>query len=382
MVALKPGAKVKILAALVAVAMLLSTGLSVKYSYSQDGGIEKTSGAKSWIELRDPQVIIDGSKILAEADIHNAGGKLLSERNYTVKFRVSARRPAVPTFSIKKAATLEIGETMKIRREFTPEELGVKSVKDAKSSLGKGVNAECVECDLDADQKADLFERENGELVEIGNGFRLLSRSSGVTEMPASIEVLSSTPGPSKKQLRILNGQASADSKFFYIVTSKGDENPNIGVLKINEGAYTVVNVEAGFEVDRALVCPTPGKESSSKCLEKRFEAEKPVEKEVVEEEEEMQEKENKGNKEKDNMEETKADEVEKEKKEEGIQDADSDGVADSKDNCPQKYNPEQRDKDGDGIGDRCDSEKVEKKPSFTESMTDMLSAVGSWFVG
>ena len=39
--------------------------------------------------------------------------------------------------------------------------------------------------------------------------------------------------------------------------------------------------------------------------------------------------------------------------------DADADGVADDSDNCPDIYNPEQKDSDGDGIGDVCDDEIV-----------------------
>ena len=36
-------------------------------------------------------------------------------------------------------------------------------------------------------------------------------------------------------------------------------------------------------------------------------------------------------------------------------QDADNDGVVDSEDNCPNLFNPDQADSDGDGIGDVCD---------------------------
>lgn len=35
--------------------------------------------------------------------------------------------------------------------------------------------------------------------------------------------------------------------------------------------------------------------------------------------------------------------------------DADNDGVPDSRDNCPNQYNPDQSDQDGDGLGDACD---------------------------
>ncbi len=38
------------------------------------------------------------------------------------------------------------------------------------------------------------------------------------------------------------------------------------------------------------------------------------------------------------------------------IKDTDQDGIADEKDNCPYKYNPEQKDEDGDGVGNKCDN--------------------------
>ena len=38
-------------------------------------------------------------------------------------------------------------------------------------------------------------------------------------------------------------------------------------------------------------------------------------------------------------------------------QDADGDGVLDSSDNCSSTFNPFQRDTDGDGIGDVCDTD-------------------------
>jgi hypothetical protein len=35
--------------------------------------------------------------------------------------------------------------------------------------------------------------------------------------------------------------------------------------------------------------------------------------------------------------------------------DADHDGIPDSRDNCPAKWNSNQKDRDGDGLGDACD---------------------------
>ena len=37
--------------------------------------------------------------------------------------------------------------------------------------------------------------------------------------------------------------------------------------------------------------------------------------------------------------------------------DVDEDGIPDSKDNCPEHYNPNQEDRDGDGKGDACDAQ-------------------------
>jgi hypothetical protein len=39
-----------------------------------------------------------------------------------------------------------------------------------------------------------------------------------------------------------------------------------------------------------------------------------------------------------------------------GSGDRDGDGVPDTVDNCPDAFNPDQRDSDGDGIGDVCDT--------------------------
>jgi len=39
-----------------------------------------------------------------------------------------------------------------------------------------------------------------------------------------------------------------------------------------------------------------------------------------------------------------------------GQRDSDQDGVVDNRDNCPHTYNPEQKDRDGDGVGDACEN--------------------------
>ena len=38
------------------------------------------------------------------------------------------------------------------------------------------------------------------------------------------------------------------------------------------------------------------------------------------------------------------------------VQDSDNDGIPDNQDNCPNTYNPDQADSDGDGVGDACDT--------------------------
>jgi len=45
--------------------------------------------------------------------------------------------------------------------------------------------------------------------------------------------------------------------------------------------------------------------------------------------------------------------------------DFDKDGIVDSQDNCPNNYNPNQKDSDNDGIGDECDSTPFSQPPDF-----------------
>ena len=48
------------------------------------------------------------------------------------------------------------------------------------------------------------------------------------------------------------------------------------------------------------------------------------------------------------------------------IHDADGDGIGSDIDNCPETYNPDQKDSDSDGIGDLCDN-----SPTINISKTD-----------
>ncbi|SDL50341.1 thrombospondin type 3 repeat-containing protein, partial [Kriegella aquimaris] len=47
-------------------------------------------------------------------------------------------------------------------------------------------------------------------------------------------------------------------------------------------------------------------------------------------------------------------------------EDSDNDGVQDTLDNCPTTYNPDQEDRDGDGLGDVCDTVELDVSQSFT----------------
>lgn len=50
--------------------------------------------------------------------------------------------------------------------------------------------------------------------------------------------------------------------------------------------------------------------------------------------------------------------------------DRDNDGITNSSDNCPDNYNPDQADSDGDGIGDVCDSTS---KPDLTADKSNII---------
>ena len=56
--------------------------------------------------------------------------------------------------------------------------------------------------------------------------------------------------------------------------------------------------------------------------------------------------------------------------------DTDGDGVPDAQDNCPTKYNPDQKDADGDGIGDGCDNCPNIANPSQLDTDGDGIGDV------
>jgi hypothetical protein len=58
------------------------------------------------------------------------------------------------------------------------------------------------------------------------------------------------------------------------------------------------------------------------------------------------------------------------------FEDSDIDGIEDSKDNCPDKYNPNQEDSDGDGIGDICDNCPETSNPDQKDTDSDGIGDV------
>src|SRR5687768_5832753 len=54
-----------------------------------------------------------------------------------------------------------------------------------------------------------------------------------------------------------------------------------------------------------------------------------------------------------------------------GGTDADGDGVADSLDNCPNVYNPQQRDLDRDGVGNKCDDDSTTPTDTDNDGVID-----------
>ena len=55
--------------------------------------------------------------------------------------------------------------------------------------------------------------------------------------------------------------------------------------------------------------------------------------------------------------------------------DTDSDGITDTKDNCPNIYNPDQKDENNNGIGDICDSE-IDSDGDGINNKNDLHSCV------
>lgn len=61
--------------------------------------------------------------------------------------------------------------------------------------------------------------------------------------------------------------------------------------------------------------------------------------------------------------------------------DMDADGVPDSRDNCPNTFNPSQRDSDGDGIGDVCDGDCPDLDGRNPISFRDFAILASAWRV-
>lgn len=331
------------------------------------------AGSNKILQLEEPRMIVQGDKITVETNLSNTGGKALPETNYTVDFRVNTGEPKIRSFSIRGSADLDRGESFKISKTFTPQDLGVESVEEAKQSLGKEVIAECEKCTIKTASDIPLFEEVDGRLEKITGEIRIVKDARDTRKLPQSIQVVGSDASDTSRQLNIVNGDSVSNSRFSYILMPQGDSNPVIESFAIRKGYNTVIDIDPDFDIRQALVCPTMDILNSGECISS----------EAVEEEQDQQEDTEDEETEEEQSEEEQEDSEEDKKEQEKVKnetvtekDSDSDGVVDKRDNCPETPNRAQKDKNNNGMGDAC--EEIEKE---TPSVVDkVLSTIGSWF--